>query len=462
MHTIKTKYFGDKNFYKTVLAVAVPIMVQNGITNFVNLLDNIMIGRIGTEQMSGVSIINTMLFVFSLCIFGGLAGAGIFASQFFGMKNDEGVRQTFRFKILVGFLILVLATGVLFFFSDRLISLYLNGTDENGELTATLLYGKKYLFIMLWGLPVFVLNQVYTSTLRECGQTVLPMKAGVIAIFVNLVFNYLLIYGKFGFPMLGVAGAALATVISRYVECLIVVIYSHTHTKENSYFTGIYSRLTPPIPLSKKILVKGFPLFLNETLWAGGIAFLTQCYSVRGLDVIAGLNISNTLLNIFNVVFIALGVSVGIIAGQLLGAGKMEEAKDTVRKMIVFSVLSCIVMSVLMIVFAPFFPKIYNTTQSARRIAFMFIVAQSIFMPQNAFLHASYFTLRSGGKTLITFFFDGGFMWLVSIPIAFVLSRYTTIPVIAIYICVQIADWIKCVIGFVLVKKGVWLNNLIR
>ena len=162
------------------------------------------------------------------------------------------------------------------------------------------------------------------------------MKAGVTAVLVNLVFNYLLIYGKFGFPELGVQGAAIATVLSRYVEAAIIIIWSHTHTEKMPFAKGLYSTLKVPANLTKKILIKGTPLLLNETLWAAGMAILTQCYSIRGLNVVAAQNIANTINNVFNVVFIALGDSVAIVVGQLLGAGNMKKARDTDNKMIAF------------------------------------------------------------------------------------------------------------------------------
>ena len=217
------KFFGNKKFYKMVLAIAVPIMVQNGITNFVSLLDNIMIGRIGTEQMSGAAIVNQLLFVYNLCIFGGVSGAGIFTAQYFGQKDHEGVRQTFRYKFWLA--VALTATAIVLFLGagDSLINMYLQGDGTTKEIADTLIYGKQYLQIMLLGLPAFMMVQIYASTLRECGETMLPMKAGVAAVLVNLLFNYILIYGKFGFPALGVRGAAIATVISRYVEIIIVV-----------------------------------------------------------------------------------------------------------------------------------------------------------------------------------------------------------------------------------------------
>lgn len=457
------RFIGNRKFYKMVLAVAVPIMLQNGITNFVGLLDNIMIGQIGTEQMSGAAIVNQLIFVYNLCIFGGVSGAGIFTAQFFGQKDTEGIKNTFRYKLWMA-LALTAVTIILFItMGPVLIDMFLKGdaaySDSNPEMT--LIYGRQYLLIMLIGLPAFMLSQVYASTLRECEETVLPMKAGIVSVLVNLTFNYLLIYGKMGLPVLGVRGAAIATVISRYVEVCIIVVWTHRHKEKNLFADGLYRTLKVPGILAKKILVKGTPLLLNETLWAAGMAMLTQCYSVRGLDVVAGLNISNTINNVFNIVFIALGDSVAIIVGQLLGAGEMKKARDTDNKMIAFSVACCTVVALVMLLLAPVFPQFYNTTDDVRRLARDFIVVTAIFMPQNAFLHACYFTLRSGGKTVVTFLFDSVFIWCVSVGIAFSLSRFTALPVIAIYTLVQMGDMIKCAVGFILVKKGVWLQNIV-
>lgn len=457
---MRKKLFGDKAFYKMVLLVAVPIMIQNGITNFVSLLDNIMVGQIGTEQMSGVAIVNQLLFVYNLCIFGGLAGAGIFTAQYFGCKDYEGVRHTFRYKIWMALILTVITVLLFLTAGNELISMYLKGNNDGSDLLAALRYGNDYLRIMLFGLPAFMIVQVYASTLRECGETLVPMKAGIAAVAVNLIFNYLLIYGKFGMPAMGVEGAAIATVLSRYVEAVIVLGWTHRNKEKNPYIVGIYRTLRVPGYLVRSFLIKGSPLLVNETLWSSGQAVLMQCYSVRGLSVVAGLNIANTISNVFNVVFIALGDSVAIIVGQLLGAGKMEEAKDTDNKLIVFSVGCCVIVAAVMALIAPLFPQLYNTSEQSREIARNFILATAFFMPQNAFLHAAYFTLRSGGKTIITFLFDSVFVWVVSVPIAYLMSRYTGWYVVWIYCLVQIGDWIKCAIGFGLVKKGVWLQNI--
>lgn len=459
------KFIGNRDFYKMVLMIAVPIMIQNGITNFVSLLDNIMIGQVGTEQMSGVAIVNQLIFVYNLCIFGGVSGAGIFTAQYFGQGNHEGVRQTMRFKLWMVIVLTSLTVMLFLGCGTNLISAYLKGDGSAESIAATLFHGERYLRIMLVGLPAFAAVQIYSSTLRECGQTMLPMKAGLAAVVVNLLFNYILIYGKFGAPALGVSGAAIATVFSRYVEMLITVLGVHRKSRGErapySFVTGLYSTLKVPRDLTLKIVRKGSPLLFNETLWAAGMAMLTQCYSVRGLNVVAGLNVSNTINNVFNIVFIALGDSVAIIVGQLLGAGKMKEARDTDNKLIAFSVMCCTCVALVMFVMAPLFPRLYKINDEARVLAKYFIMVTAFFMPQNAFLHATYFTLRSGGKTIITFLFDSVFIWCVSVVIAFVLSRFTGLPVIAVYAMVQLGDIIKCIIGFILVKKGVWLQNIV-
>lgn len=457
-----SKFIGNKAFYKMVLLIAVPIMIQNGITNFVSLLDNIMIGQIGTEQMSGAAIVNQLIFVYNLCMFGGVSGAGIFTAQYFGQGSYEGVRQTMRFKFWMAVAVTGLTVMILLGGGTFLISSYLKGDGSAADAAATLLYGKQYLHIMLLGLPAFAVVQIYASTLRECGQTVLPMKAGIVAVFVNLIFNYLLIYGKCGLPELGVRGAAIATVLSRYVEMVIVTWQVHKKADVYPFMEGFYHTMKIPKDLAWKIIRKGSPLLLNETLWAAGMAMLTQCYSVRGLNVVAGLNVSSTINNVFNIVFIALGDSVAIVVGQLLGAGKMKEARDTDNKMIAFSVFSCTCIAAVMFVLAPLFPGLYKINAEAAGLAKYFIMATAFFMPQNAFLHAAYFTLRSGGKTVVTFLFDSVFIWCVSVSIAFTLSRFTTLSVISVYILVQLGDLMKCMIGFVLVKKGVWLQNIVE
>ncbi|MCR4903766.1 MAG: MATE family efflux transporter [Butyrivibrio sp.] len=453
------KLIGTKEFYMKMLAIAVPIMIQNGITNFVGMLDNIMVGQIGTNQMSGVSIINQLIFVFNLCIFGGISGAGIFSAQYYGQGNHEGVRFTFRFKLLICAFITLIGAFVLSVFGENLISLYIHSDGNPAGAEETMYYAKLYLRVMMFNLLPFALAQAYAGTLRECDDTLLPMKAGIIAVFVNLVFNYLLIYGKLGFPMLGVVGAAIATVLSRIIEMLIIIVYTHTHSTRHKFIKDAYKSLYIPSELRKNILIKGTPLLLNEALWSAGQTILLQNYSVRGLEVIAALNISSTISNVFNVVFISMGSSISIILGQELGSGKPDVKEDS-YKLAVFAVLACVFTGFLLAIAAPFFPQIYNTEENVKELARNFILIAAFFMPMYAYENAAYFTIRSGGKTFITFLFDSCFVWVFSIPLAFSLTHFTALPIIQIYIFCQLIELIKCIIGFNMVKSGFWINRL--
>ena len=455
------RYIGDRTFYKRVFRVAVPIMIQNGITNFVSLLDNIMVGQVGTLPMSGVSIVNQLIFVFNLCIFGASSGAGIFTAQFHGKGDAEGVRHTFRFKFLIC-AVLALAGGTLFFLAGgNLIGLYLTGEGDAADAAAVLAYGWEYLLVMLWGLLPFAVCNAYASTLKESGETFVPMAAGVAAVAVNLALNYVLIFGHFGAPAMGVRGAALATVISRYAELLLVAGWTHRNAAKHPFIRGAYASLSIPGPLLRNIVVTGMPLLANELLWSLGVVTMNQCYSTCGLDVVPAMNISSTLGNLAGVVYQSLGVSVGILMGQMLGAGHSEgEVRDTNRKLIAFSVASGTCFGILMALESAAFPAVYNTTASVRALAQDLILISAMVMPFQSFANATYFTLRSGGKTFITFLFDSVFMWVCGVSLAFTLSRFTSLPILPLFALCQLPDVLKCIVGHAMLKKGSWIQTL--
>ena len=461
LEKFKTKYIGDRQFYKRYILLAVPMILQSAITNFVSLLDNIMVGQLGTEQMTGVAIINQLVFVFFLAVFGAVAGPGIYGAQFFGKGDHKGHMHTFRMRLWVILVITVIAILIFVFFGNNLISLYLNDTGNEDALELTRGFALSYLSIILISLPPFAVTQAYSTAIKETGQTFIPMLAGLFGVGVNALLDWLLIFGIGPFPALGVQGAAIATVISRFVETAVVVIWAHTHLKVNRFLRGAYKSLLIPGDLFKKIMIKGAPLLINEILWAAGMTTLNQVYSLRGIDVVAAINIANTIGNLFNIVFIQLGACISIVVGQYLGAGQLDKAKDADNKMIFFSVFACVVMAGLMLLVGRFFPGVYNTSEEIRNLAVSFIVIQALAMPFCAFSHSSYFTLRSGGKTFVTFLFDSVFTWGVMVTTATVLLRFTGIPIVWAYFIVSFTELIKNAIGYFMVKSNVWLNQIV-
>ena len=192
------------------------------------------------------------------------------------------------------------------------------------------------------------------------------------------------------------------------------------------------------------------------------MAALTQCYSTRGLEVVAGLNISNAICNLLNVVFVALGSAVGILIGQTLGASEYERAKKDSFSLMWFTGGVCLLLAAILISVSGVFPKAYDTTQEVRNYGRWFITITAAFFPVQGFLNALYFTLRSGGKTMITFLFDSVFTWCVPLPTALILCHFTSLPILGIYAIVQAADILKVVIGYILIQKGVWISNLVE
>lgn len=455
-------FIGDRKFYNTVLALVVPIIVQNAISNFVNLLDNVMVGQVGTLQMSGVAIINQLLFVFNLTIFGGFSGPGIFGAQYYGAGDNDGVRYTMRFKLWTSVIVLISAFVIFQSFGDNLISMFLTGEGDASDAEGILHYGRSYLNIMLFGLLPFTLSQAYSSTLREAGETMLPMKASITAVFVNLVLNYILIFGKLGFPALGVNGAAMATVISRYAELAIIVIYTHRHSYRFRFIKGLYRSFRLPGSLALSILKKGSPLLVNEFLWSLGMTIIAQIFSTCGLNVVAGINISSTMTNLFNVVLHSMGIAVSVIVGQALGAGDIARAKAYVWKLIFADFIICCVIGGVLAALSPLIPLFYNTTEEVRKLATHFIIVNAAYLGFNAIANSCYFTIRSGGKTFITFLFDCVFMWVVCIPYTYAITHFTDLSIFVIYPLSYGTNIVKGLIGILIVRTGFWAQNVVK
>ena len=439
------------------------MIIQNTITNFVSLLDNIMVGQVGTLQMSGVSIANQLIMVFSVCVFGASSSAGIFTAQFHGSQDTQGIRYTHRYKVWVCVILSILGIGIFLLGGSPLIRTYLLGEGSANDAAVALEHGTAYLKIMLIGFIPFAFSNAYASTLRETEQAVVPMVSGIIAVFVNLILNYVLIFGHFGAPKLGVEGAAIATVISRFVEMAIVVGWTHLHPSKNPFVKGLYRSMHIPKALFFTISKKGMPLLLNEVLWSSGLAITNQCLSTCCLDVIPAINISGTIYNLANVTCLAMGNVVGIVMGQMIGSGvAAETVRKANRQLLAMVVASGAVFGALLIAFSGRFPLLYNTTDSVRQLATTTICISAAIMPFTGYAIGIYYTLRSGGKTFITMLVDGGYVFCVCLPVTWLLCQFTPLGIVPIYALSRGTDILRCVVGEVLLRKSTWIQNLTK
>ena len=454
--TVKTE------IYKKALLLAVPIMVQMGITNAVGLIDNLMVGSLGTESITAVSIAVQLIFVFNLGVFGAISGPGIYCAQYYGQKNKEGFWNVFRLKFWICCIVLAIALLVYNLFDTFFINLYLKGESSGIDKAVTLNLSLNYFKIMLWGLLPFTVTQIYASSLRETGESVKPMIAGISSVLIDVIFNYLLIFGKLGFPRLGVEGAAMATVLARVVEMLVIVIWSYISKVKIEYITGALREITIPVKEMMVVAKKSLPIFFNEFLWALSFVSTFQCYSLKGLNVIAAMNIAGTLQNLVIVVIISMGSAVGILIGQQLGASEFDSAKEKALRLTRFTGFLGFIVTCMVISISGIFPTFFETTDSIRTMGRNFIIINAICLPMHGILNSLYFVLRSGGKTFITFLFDSVFSWIFMVPTAFVLCKFTDLPILSIFVLVNGLEIIKIIIGYILIKKGVWISNLVE
>ena len=472
MNKFFRRFIGDKAFYRSVMIILLPLVVQQGITSAVNLLDNLMVGSLGEESLSAVSVVNQILMVFNLTIFGGLSGVSIFGAQFAGKGDVDGMRQSFRTKLYFGVAVVVIGVGLLLGFGEDFIRLYLEGEVDAARADLALSEGLDYLHIMLWGLLPFTLVQAYAGSMREMGKTVATMAGSVIAILTNLVLNFLLIYETreltvFGWTFtmwgadLGVRGAAIATVIARFVEMAFVLLYAHLHQHRYIFLKGAFRNGYVPLNLLGRIAVTGTPLMLNEVLWSLGMAFINQCYSSRGLTALTALNITSTAWNLFCIIMFAMGNAVSIMVGQCLGQGDKEGARSTDAKLLFITVVSHIFLGSLLCLCSGIIPTWFAVSDEARALASRTLLIAGAALPIHAVLHATYFTIRSGGKTFITFLFDSVYTWCVPAALAYCLSRLTDVDVVTIYFAVQFIDVVKLIIGLFMLRSDFWANNIV-
>ena len=459
---ILKRFIGSKSFYKSVLTLLIPIIIQQFISSFVSLLDNVMVGRLGTEAISATSIANQVMMVYNLAIFGGLSGVSIFGAQYYGKGDMDGMRNTFRIKMYFAVACSVMAVAVYLLCGENFIASFLQGDSNGGDPELALREGVEYLQIMLLGLPPFALVQVYAGTLRESGETVAPMKAGIIAILTNLVLNWVLIFGNLGMPAMGVAGAAIATIISRYAELAIVVIHAHRHEDKYPFIAGAYRSFRVPGRLVGRVTRTAMPLLVNEILWSLGMTFINQFYSTRGLSAVAALNITGTAWNLFCVIMFAMGSAVSIMVGQRLGMGNITEARDVDRKLIFLTEVIHVIIGLVMILASPLVPKMYNVGEDVRSLTQQLLVIAGLSLPIHSFAHVTYFTIRSGGRTVITFLFDAVYTWTVTVLLAFCLTRFTDMDIIRVYFCVQFIDILKLVIGLIMLRSDFWARNVVN
>lgn len=420
-----------------------------------------MVGGLGTEALSGAAICNQLIFIYNISVNGLLAGSSIFTAQFYGKNDEEGIRNTFRYKLIFAgglafFTCLILLTA-----KEYLIGLFLAGSGQQDAIELAKLFARQYLSIMAAGLIPYGISQAFAGTLRETDEVNLPMAASLIAVGVNILLSFCLIYGMMGLPRLGIAGAAVANVIARFLECSILFFWTWRKREIYRFIHGGLRLWEVSGQLFWPILKKGIPNFVNAFVWSAGVTLMFQSFSTRGLSAVVAYNIASTVNGVFANVFGGLSVTLMIMVGQQLGAGRIHQARDITKKLLAFAVVICIFIGSIMAAGARYIPELYNMSGEVKALVIKVILIMASILPCCGFTNCAGNTFRAGGMTLLGFALEGIFTMIVVVPCAYILSRFTQLSFLALYIVCQYTEVIKAMIQLSFIRKGNWARNVV-
>ncbi len=444
------KYF-DKLFFKSALIIAMPIVIQQLVTSLAQLVDNIMVGTINGQAIAGVGAVNSIFFVLMTSTFGISEGASIFIAQQFGANKRDKMANSLAISFSIIFVMAGLALTFINVFDEQLLRLFIHGNSS--EAVAAMSYGLDYLNVLVWGYWLLMINVVIGSAFRAIGQTKVPMVAGIVAVITNTSMNFMLI------PILGVKGAAIATILSRVIE--FVILFYTLKYKQSAFEFNLTSFTTIKLEQFKQMITKMIPLTANEFLWGFGTSTLMAFYGARSIVDLASVQITYTIANILFVAMSGFGVAVAVLIGQKLGRDQFDEAIENSRKLMALAVVIGICFLLLAQVIALVIPALYGNVepiiqeQSANLLRIIGLVYPIYVMTVTFF-----FTLRAGGDTLGVLIMDAGTMWGISIPVGFILVNFTSAPLYVIFIGVQSFEFIKMAIGYYRYRKHNWVQNI--
>jgi putative MATE family efflux protein len=444
--------FNDREFYRNLFAIAVPIMFQNLINSLVNMLDTIMIGRLGTVEIAAVGLGNQVFFLYNLFLFGVCSGGAIFTAQFWGKGDIPGIRKNLGFCLSLNLIIAVAFTLASALVPDKLIGVY---SRDRAVIKA----GAAYLKTLSPSFIPFGISMVFTLTLRSVEKVRLAIVVTVIALSLNGVLNYLFIFGAGPVPAMGVRGAALATVISRIMESLILVIVSYLKRYppagslgELFSFNGYYAR---------HFLRVALPVIFNEMLWSLGVTVQNIIFARTHTNAIAAFNITNTVSQLTWVLFIGLGNGVAVMIGKKIGEQNEKAARDYASRIVRFAPLLSIAAALLLLPLSKILPLAFNVNpQTLSTAAQMFAVLACAY-PFRAFNMSMVVGIcRAGGDTVFCVAYDIVVMWIVTLPLAAAASFYFNAPVWIIYLCIMAEEPLKAILGLWRFKTGKWLHHV--
>jgi putative MATE family efflux protein len=443
----------DKPFYRNVFTLALPIMLQNLINAFVNMVDTAMIGSLGTVEIAAVGFGNEIFFLCNMFCFGICSGGSIFIAQFWGKRDLAGARKAFGLCLCLSFLMGSLFTIAAGFFPREVIGLY---THDQAVIEA----GAAYLNTLTPSFIPFAISFVFTTGLRSTERVRLPMITTIIALSVNVTLNYLLIFGHGPFPALGVVGAAYGTLAARLVEVLILVFVTYGkrmpiagRLRELFAFDGSFVRQFMRIVA---------PVMANEILWSLGATSQSLIMGRTNTEAAAAFNILHNVSNLTWVVFQGIGAATGVMVGKAIGAGRSEQARVYARRLTRLAFFTAIFVAMLLYPLSLGLPLVFNVGQEVLSLTSLFLLLLGLSYPFNAYNMTMIIGVcRAGGDTAFCTFYDLFFLWCFAIPAAALASFVFHLPPVLVYLCFALENPLKAIIGVLRFRSGKWLRKLV-
>jgi putative MATE family efflux protein len=445
------KLLPKRVFIKRFFQVAVPAMVQQLITFVVSLVDTMMVSGLSNNAVSAVYAVNQISFLYFVIAGGLVAGAGIYIQQFYGSKDFPRLEEAHRYKLIIGIIGLAIIIPLCFIFGRYLIGFYARNDDARDLV---MLDALKYAPIIYLSYIPYAFTVAYATSFREIGKTHYPMIASAVALVVNIVGNYIFMYVL----SLGVYGAAIATFAARSLELVATLLLAQ---KEKIFsFKTVWTSFHISRPILTRVSKKTAPLLLNEVLWAVGMIILSLAYAQRS-NVLSALSVISTMSNLFSIVFLGLSVGISVMVGNTLGQGDVEEAKSNAYKLIFLGVVIGLIIGALFIVFSGVIPLLFDeVTPEQKALASQLFIVYGCFIPIFAIAVCCFVILRTGGKTRLILLLDSFSMWIITVPMTWLIVLFTPLPLVWIYVLVQSVDLLKSAVGLILLKKSNWAVNL--
>ena len=440
-------------YLATLVSVAIPIILLNAIGLLLNIIDTIMVGRLGEIELAGVGAANQFYMIMIMAVFGFNSGALAFVSQFWGVHDIANIKRTMSVDLIASLIFGSVFCAIGFFFAPNIIEIF---SRDQGVIES----GSAYLRIACFTYIPASVQQCLSINCRAIERLKGVTIISVVSISANTIFNYILIFGNFGLPMLGVRGAAIATLLARIIEIVatIVIIYSD---KRHPLRVGIKDILGCEREFALTVCKKALPITANEVGWSICIALVFAAYGIIGPSAQAVVQVAEVIVNVFQSIYVGISNASAIMIGHRLGRGEMDMAYTYARYSMKLTWISSIIMTALVFFMRGWIADFYQFPEDTTELLIATLATYAFMLTPKMLSYVLICgIMRAGGDTLFTLIVDLGLNVFMQVPLAFIGVLVFQLPLPILVIVVTIPECIKVVLCYIRVLSKKWMNKL--